>query len=412
MFSPSFTLFALAVFYLLILIFIGFSIFYRRKIPQPKNPTLFLFFLSLFIRFIPAYFFPFAVGYDISSFIWAGEKIVNQEDIYTSLQFRHRLAALPAYPFLVSFFIYLAQVSGFPLLILLKIIPITADALIPVVIYRITKNIKSGLLYSLFPIGIIISALMGQFESLPLLFSLLSLYFYQSQRNSLSLFSLGYGAVFKPWPLILAPMLILREKKNNQRIKLTLISLLPSLVILLMYLLAVPRANLLNMFYGIALYTSGVGWWGLSQVTRLYYELTRNPQIFPLAMKITQVFVLGLILVLARYFKKTDVFTHTKYIVLIIYCLSFGLAFHYLLWIFPFALITKDTYLKKYLLYGGSFFIFFGVFGGLNYNFLPPAIPPAFYPILSFLFWLFFVLWLLKESRKILRDYILRGTKV
>lgn len=95
-----------------------------------------------------------------------------------------------------------------------------------------------------------------------------------------------------------------------------------------------------------------------------------------------------------------SLYTLGKWIILIVYIISGGLSIHYFLWIFPFALVTKDKLTKSYMLICGGFIILVGLVGG---------VPQIIAIIASQFLWLFFLLWMLIEIRKAFRQYILNS---
>lgn len=163
------------------------------------------------------------------------------------------------------------------------------------------------------------------------------------------------------------------------------------------------------MLIGITSYNSGGGWWGLSIFFRWLRLAFASELIEWIPLQLSKLVVISSVILLAINLKKINIYQHAKYILLVIYIFSFGLSLHYLLWIFPFALITRDSFLKYYALLVGSYLILFGVFEGLNYYYLPPQTPQLLHPFLSFGLWIFFVLWGLKEVRKALNSYIIKG---
>ena len=111
----------------------------------------------------------------------------------------------------------LRQDLGFPLLMyLLKLPYLLADGICLLILSRLlpVKNKLIGQLVWLFnPVTIYSAYLMGQFDIFIALFLLLTLYF--SPKNPiLSAVSLGLSAAFKPFVLVLAPLLPGNSVKN------------------------------------------------------------------------------------------------------------------------------------------------------------------------------------------------------
>lgn len=410
MFSPNRVLFFLALVYALGL-FSTPIFFFDRKISFPKNKLLLIFILAFLLRLIPAFFFPFGSGHDVKAFLWAGETVVQKENLYYSVDVKHNFAFFPSYALLTSLFIKLSQKTGLPALPLMKLPIVFFDAAIAAIIFIIGKNLKNALIYAVSPIGIIISSYLGQFDSATLSLSLLALYAASLNKNFLAMITLGLATSFKPWSILFLPLLLLRQKKFWSILFLSVSFSLPLVLITLFYKWLVPLGNIIFMIGAIITYDSVTGWWGLSLIFRKLTELLKIEEIlnFPfyltksvsvnLAFQIPKVIVVSLILSLFLFFKKIDLFNLAKWAILIIYIFSFSFGSHYLLWIFPFALLTKDSFVKYYLILVGGYFLLFGVLGGLDYNFYPPSLPQFINELYIFLLWIFFLLWGIKELK-------------
>ncbi len=220
----------------------------------------------------------------------------------------------------------------------------------------------------------------------------LSLYLFINNKRLSSFLTLGFATIFKPWPVIFLPVLWFRSK--NFLIK-TISYILPIAFVVSFYARVVSKTNFLNLFLGIAIYDSAGGWWGLS----LFFNNF-------ILHQLSKIIVITLTFLSAKLLKQLNIFNVAKITLLITYVFSFGLSIHYFLWLFPFILITKDSFIKYYLLFVGAFLILFAVFGGLNFNFNPPETPYLLYRLFSFLLWCFFLVWLVKEIRYLLKRWI------
>lgn len=402
MINPNIYLFLAALFYVVVLQILSF-VFIKKKISlKPRHPLLFIFLLAFLLRFLPVVFFPFGSGYDISSFRWAGEKVFNKEDIYYNLDVRHRYAFFPTFALLLSGSIRLSETSGIPFIILEKLPIIIFDSLIAVLIFKISRSFNKTIIYAVSPISIIVGAYTGQFDSIPLFFLLLALYLLSYQNYFPGYILLALGTIVKPWPIIFTPLSFLKEKSINKKLLMISGFLIPVISVLIVYQLVVDKPNIRNLFLLIPLYDSVVGWWGISLILG---TILQTKALHFLA-NCAKIFVISTTLILAKYTKTQDLFLLSKWIILIIYNFSLGLSIHYFLWILPFALLTKDSLLKYYLLFTGAYLIFFDVFGGLNYNFKPPYTPQIFYLPASLLLWIFFIYWGVKELRLQIKSYI------
>lgn len=397
MLAPSYLLFCLAIIYLLILQIISFFIYFRHKIAINQHQILTIFFLALFIRLIPTIFFPFGSEYDLTSFRWAGEQILEGIDIYWGLGVRHHFAFLPAYGILTAVILQISQATSIPFLILTKIPIIFFDSLIAVMVYLVRKNFRLSLLYALSPIPILLSAYFGQFDAIVLFFSLLGLYLVSQKRPLISGLALGLGTAFKPWALLFAPLIFFQQKSYIDRLYVAIGLIGPIGLITGIYKHLIPQANLKIMFGEIAVYESLVGWWGPSILVPSLSKLLALPKLSILLAQVFKFIAIILIFLLAtpqNKLKKQPGIFHTGLLsILTIYIFSLGFGIQYMLWIFPFALICKDSFLKNYLLFTGSYYILFGALQILDYNFHSLKLPYTAYLFSSFLLWCFFARW-------------------
>src|SRR3989338_9851449 len=83
------------------------SFIFLSDIKASGRNLILLFSICLFVRFLIIAVFPFAVGYDVKAFLWAGEKIKGGEDIYWSLKVRENYAFLPTFGMMTALFLKL-----------------------------------------------------------------------------------------------------------------------------------------------------------------------------------------------------------------------------------------------------------------------------------------------------------------
>ena len=182
MFIPSYHLFSLAIIFLLILEILSLYICQKRRSRKYKYSLIILFLFAFLIRLVPVMFFPFGSGYDLDSFKWAGELIINRQDIYWGLGVRHHYAFLPTYGLLTSLVLNITNITAIPFLILTKLPIIFFDSLIAMLIFIIIKNFRAFLVYAFSPIPVILCAYFGQFDAIPLFFALFGLYLMTQKR--------------------------------------------------------------------------------------------------------------------------------------------------------------------------------------------------------------------------------------
>jgi len=397
--NPSINLFSIAVSIALILLILDILIiiYFKHQFSFSGKNLILLFLLALILRIFIILSLPFAQGHDIYSFIWAGQSIINKADIYADININAHYAFLPTIGLLFASLISLSQKFSISLIILFKLIIVSFDSLIPPLLFYIKKDFKMGLIYAFCPIPIIICAYLGQFEAITLFLFLSGLFLISLKKEIPGALVFGLSILTKPWPVAFIPLLLFRKIKN--KLNFLLLILFPIIYIVLIYKILLPKTNLQNIPFVIFSYSCVKGWWGPSIIFNFLAEATRHRKILSLPSLASEFFVVLAIIYFSRLFKKTDLFRAVKFIILLIYTLSFGLGSHYLLWILPFALLTKDKYLPLYIFFTSIYLILFGVFQGLTYDFYPPKLPYIYYTVFSFSLWTFFLFWFLKEMK-------------
>jgi len=118
----------------------------------------------------------------------------------------------------------LLPISSYFYYFLIKLLPIAGDLIATYIIYRLaleyTKNLKKAqtlsLVFFLCPFVIFISSVWGMFDSIPILFTLISILLLLYEKPYWSALSLGLGILFKIIPIIYLPvqLLFLRKKRG------------------------------------------------------------------------------------------------------------------------------------------------------------------------------------------------------
>lgn len=120
----------------------------------------------------------------------------------------------------------LFPISPYYYYFLIKLFPIAGDLIVAYVIYRLAleyyKDIKKAqkfsLVFFLCPFVILMSSVSGMFDSIPILFTLISILLLISEKPYWSAFSLGLGILFKIIPIIYLPVqLLFVRKKRGER---------------------------------------------------------------------------------------------------------------------------------------------------------------------------------------------------
>ena len=416
-FQPSLFLFSLTVFYTTVLLVLSL-ICYKNKIRRNHitfNSLTAIFIMAFLVRLIPVVFFPFGSGHDLNSFIDAGKQISSGQDIYQSLEVRHRYAFLPTYGMVCALFLELSQTTGLDIVILMKLFIVLFDSLLACLIFLISGNIKIGYLYALSPIPIILSAIYGQFDAIPLFFTVLGLYLFSRKKIFRGIISLGVGTAFKPWVLMFLPLLLFWAREKRDQLIMLLSFMLPILISISIYKLITPYGNITMMMAVIARYESVMGWWGPAIFFQKISEATQFSKLLTVPTFISKMITIGLIIFISHKYKSKDIWNTAVLIILTIYIFSLGFGIQYLLWIFPFILLKRDQSVAKYLLFIGLYFITIGLFRNLTYHFSPPDIADSVYYSFSFFVWVFFVILGVRRLRivdKRLKNYFFSKPRI
>lgn len=91
------------------------------------------------------------------------------------------------------------------------------------------RNKKLAFLLWMFnPVTLYATFMMGQFDIIPVALTILSTYFYKKEKYEFASLSLGFGAAYKMYPILLLPAIVLLSKsKLIDRVKLFIIGLVP-----------------------------------------------------------------------------------------------------------------------------------------------------------------------------------------
>lgn len=250
-------------------------------------------------------------------------------------------------PGLPQYLIGPAGENAFRFIFIMKFPYLIFDGLVAFLLLKMRNGVEEmplGLKFWILNPVVIYSAYMfGQFDIIPALFILLSLYFAGSGNSRLSVLSLGIGGGFKIVPLILLPIAAsLLGNTMIQRIKLCFFGLLPFLLLIVL-LWAFSGADVFRAVFPSVL-TGKIGA-GLN-LKMLFLKI---------------IFITGYTFILAHsYFKRPNTMEAirkrlTDYYLIVLLLLFLMLAspsFHYIVWITPvFALkVSEQKALLKWVL--------------------------------------------------------------
>jgi Gpi18-like mannosyltransferase len=131
----------------------------------------------------------------------------------------------------------------FSFIFIIKIPYLITDFFIGILFLHFFENDKEAIfsfkLWMANPVSIFISYMVGQYDVIPAFFILASLFFFEKRKFSLSLLSIGMGAAFKLFSILLAPMFlfVILKQKDGLRAKLRIFGWLVMITILPLILL-------------------------------------------------------------------------------------------------------------------------------------------------------------------------------
>jgi Gpi18-like mannosyltransferase len=291
-----------------------------------------------------------------------------------------------------------------PLFNLLSKIPLfAADLLIGVIIYDIVRGLRnereakfSFFLWFLNPLVIYIDSVHGQYDVLPALMTVLSFCLFYKRRYLTAGIALGLGALFKVYPIFLAPLYLVsaarfeRDKsmRPDKSVKQVLVSwskLIGGILFsFTMFLVPLINSNIIHDVFSRAILTSlgGLSLFNIAYAPGLQWLLPYIAGRAGLVSTSLEIILVTVILVvcLVSFLGKgnlleTFVLGHVA-ILLATYLTSFTVNPQYILWILPFLILSYGLYhrnLKNLVLISASALVFLiGKTGPLFY-FYPVA---------------------------------------
>jgi len=290
----------------------------------------------------------------------------------------------PPWQYIEAAALLISRFSGLSFDFVVKIPSIIADAAIAILLYLIllrsnqTKRMSLiwSLLFAFNPASIMISSGHGQFDSLPIAFSLAALYlamFFASPHNALYLSALllGMGVALKVYPILFLPLfLAYLQDKKAVTLKQSAIYLLSALFPLFFSLLPFLLKGQIEPFMRPFMYVSigGVTDLGLMPILKTLHFPIRGLSATTITFKdvwliddfarfflsrgkvlfFTKLVFAGGYLVLVSRARRFDIPNSILIVCLLIYVVIGGLSAQYLIWIVPFAILTQDLMIVLY----------------------------------------------------------------
>lgn len=294
-----------------------------------------------------------------------------------------------------------------------KFWPNLADFISALLIYKFltkskNKAIDSALWSVLFlinPISIIISSAHGQIDSIVSLFVVISVYFltfYSSIKYIyLSALCLGIAIAIKPNPMMLIPLFLFYKRSG---FPLKIIYLLIIILPLAITIISFVGENIIAVLSRLITY-SGVNDFSYAAILRgIWYQnnaVTNIPLVPDLLAASKTIFILGGACLTLIFYGSKNLARSCLVMYLLFFSFYFGIGSQYLIWVLPFAFISKDKMVFLYILFALSaqigFYLFFGpdiLFGKILSMSPYQTKYIYFYFLGNLLFWIFSLFWL------------------
>ena len=313
------------------------------------NPWIGIVGVSLVVRLVPNIILPMGASYDIESYQIVGKLVVRGEDIYSNPKTENRHPYLPAQMYWMALSNKIANYLNKPYVKIVRLAPIIADICIALMLYLILKNqisqrgaVLGALLYSINPLTVFVSAYHGQFDAIPTLLLLLSVY-YATKSAWASGGWLGLAILLKSWPALTLPSLLTSQTPWRRRWFFLIPTVgIPILGILIYSLIFAADPKL--VFTRALSYNRGIGVWGYTYFARLlaiyisWGEVILN-WVISYGRYLT---LIGLGLVWFVRARKEVLTASILTILVSFFAISHVFAIQYLMWLIPFAILSQD----------------------------------------------------------------------
>ena len=312
--------------------------------------------VALIARLVPNIILPFGAEYDINSFQIVGKLVIVGENVYSNQEAVNRHPYLPLQMYWMAISEKISTLINVSYVKIVRLAPIIADVLIALLIYQMLKNqigsqgaFFAGLLYSLNPIPVFVSAYHGQFDSLATLFIVLSIY-YSAKSVWASGGWMGLAILTKSWPVLTLPPLLRTQRTWKRRFLFLIFAVGIPLAGVVVYSI-VFSAELRLVLERALTYNRGVGVWGYTYFYRLLAMYKPwGKVIFDWIISYGRYLTLiGLGIVWFLRARKETPVASILTIIVSFFALSHAFAIQYLMWLIPFAILSQDfVWLRRY----------------------------------------------------------------
>jgi hypothetical protein len=204
----------------------------------------------------------------------------------------------------------------------------------------------AAVLYGVLPLPLLVASFHGQFDAVPILFTLLACASLARGHACLAALHLAVGIALKGFPVLVLPLALMRISSWRGRIIFAAVALLPTVVLLLPFLLAAPADVVGQLFEYSGALDHGPAMLLRSIVPHLPIKLGPNwTTWFLLGTKVVFLAVYSSLL-LRRYYNCEPRTLHNLVadaaaVIAAFYVCYGGISSQYLLWLLPFLLIIQ-----------------------------------------------------------------------
>ncbi|MBN2453350.1 MAG: hypothetical protein JXB40_03710 [Candidatus Omnitrophica bacterium] len=318
---------------------------------------LFIFTAALVIRLVPL--FNAAAWTDL--YEQQAIPILNHLNIYSSTHMVFPYS--PVSMFLPALCAKITIFTKIPFHIIMRFPAILADAFIALALYAVLSGTGRrgayliGLLYALNPVSILISSFHGNIITIPTLFSFLAytvLLFGVEKNYRLSALLLGLAIGFRGYPVLLLPLFLIKLKlPPAEKIKYAAYAIIPTALSFIPFLLLDWRSVMREVFA-----YSGFPDYGIAAILRAAYSLKNHILAYGLPGNMlaalsgyTKILFLAVYAAILAASPKRKLASSILAVFVAFYFIYSGISSQYLIWVLPFAFLTRDRMLKYYMIF-------------------------------------------------------------
>ncbi|MHB8512502.1 MAG: glycosyltransferase 87 family protein [Actinomycetota bacterium] len=177
---------------------------------------------------------------------------------------------LPLMSYLFAGELWVTLHTGLPWTISGRIVPAFSDVFIVLLVSRLapSKGRLRAFQYALNPVSLLICTVHGQMDPIVLVFGVSAFIAARRERSGLAGFLVGIAIAARTWPLLLMPGLLITLRKNSQRLKALVASIVPA-ILLLVTMPIMVSTSMSEAIHRVASYRSSMagdwGWTGIGE---------------------------------------------------------------------------------------------------------------------------------------------------